>query len=208
MLPVGVAVGLVLATGVVHGLWTDRWDLAAVPPVRLDEVPMTLGDWHGRSRELDPRILGPITGCLTRTYVNDVSGASLTVSLVYGRPGPVAIHTPDVCYVASGFDDQGSARFSPPLGPSLPAAEFKTAQFVRTKEADQTTLRVFWSWNAGGVWKVSDTPRFAFAREPVLYKLHLVRELSNPNEPLEEDPCIEFMQLFLPELQKVISSPR
>jgi hypothetical protein len=168
---------------------------------------MTLGEWQGRAREFDASGLGPIAGCLTRHYVNQRTGVGVTMSLVCGRPGPVAIHTPDVCYAASGYEAENSTTFAPSLGPTLPAAEFKTAQFVRTKAAEQTNLRVIWSWNAGGAWTVSDSPRFAFARQPVLYKLHLVRELASPNEPLADDPCIEFMQFLLPELQKMVISP-
>jgi hypothetical protein len=206
-LPVLAAFAAIGAAGVVHGLWTDRWSNPAELALRLDQVSMSLGDWQGKPREFDSSVLGPIAGCLTRHYVNQRTGATVTVSLVCGRPGPVAIHTPDVCYVASGFAEENSTRFSPPLGSAFPTAEFKTSQFVRTRAADQTALRVIWSWNAGGVWTVSDTPRFAFAREPVLYKLHLVRELASANEPLDSDPCVEFLQLFLPELQKKLISP-
>jgi hypothetical protein len=207
-LPIPIAVVAVLATGVVHGLWTDRWADREAIANRLDQLPMVLGDWHGKPREFDATGLGPISGCLTRYYVNQKTGAGVTMSLVCGRPGPVAIHTPDVCYVASGFQAEQAMNFAPPLDPSLPPAEFKTAQFVRTRAAEQTALRVFWSWNAGGTWQVSESPRFAFARQPVLYKLHLVREQTSPSETLADDPCVEFMQQLLPELQKrVISTP-
>jgi len=87
------------------------------------------------------------------------------------------------------------------LDPSLPAAEFQTAQFDKTKAADQKHLRVFWSWNAGGIWQISDSPRLAFARFPVLFKLHLVRELAVPGEPPDDDPCVNLLHLLLPELQ-------
>jgi hypothetical protein len=65
---------------------------------------------------------------------------------------------------------------------------------------------VFWSWNAGGIWQVADSPRLAFARFPVLFKLHLVRELAVPGEPPVDDPCVNLMQLLLPELQKLFFS--
>ncbi len=206
-LPIGFAMVTVLVTGVVHGLWTDRWTDRTAIANRLDQLPMTLGDWQGRAHDFDSSVLGPIAGCLTRTYVNSKKGASITVSLVCGRPGPVAIHTPDVCYAASGFAAENSTDFTVPHDPTQSSPQFKTAQFVRTKAAEQTNLRVFWSWNAGGVWTTSDAPRFAFAREPVLYKLHLVREMASPKEPLAEDPCVEFLQLLLPELQRQVISP-
>lgn len=197
-----------LASGVAHGLWTHRWtstpDVAAAA-ARLQQLPLTLGDWQGQDLEFDTRQVGPVAGYLYRRYVNQRTGVAVTMALAFGLSGPVSIHTPDVCYVASGFEAASISKFSPSLDPSQPPAEFQTAQFVRTRTADQKYLRVFWSWNAGGIWRVADYPRLAFApRYPVLYKLHLVRELTAPDEPPADDPCVEFMQQLLPELQRSV----
>jgi uncharacterized protein DUF3485 len=209
-LPAVAALLAVLVCGVVHGMWTDRWtrDQAdAEAATRLGRLSLTLGDWEGQTLEIEPRLVGDVSGFLYRRYVNQRTGAAVTLSLACGRPGPVAIHTPDVCYVASGYEAGGSGTVTPRLGPGLPPGEFKTAQFIKTRATEQTHLRVFWSWNAGGAWRVSESPRFAFARYPVLYKLHLVRELSAPDEPLDEDPCIDLMQHLVPELQQSVISP-
>jgi hypothetical protein len=210
VLPVGIAILAVLSSGVVHGLWTDRWtgeQRASVSAAQLDRVPLKLGDWQGKNLELDPRQKGPVAGYLYRRYTNQRTGAAVTVVLVSGRPGPVAIHTPDVCYVASGYQSGPAATVAPPLGPSLKGSEFKTAVFVKNKVAEQTRLRVFWSWNADGVWQVAESPRLAFAKYPVLFKLHIARELSGTADSLEQEPCIELMQLLLPEFQQVVISP-
>lgn len=208
LLPLG-GLAVVVASGVVHGMWTGRWvsnlelDRAAA---RVVQLPLDLGEWHGKDVEADSRALGPLKAYFCRRYVNQRTGVAVTLSLAAGEPGPVSIHTPDVCYVASGFEPFGQRRFTPTIE-SLPnPAEFLTAQFVR-KGADPKTLRVFWSWNAGGVWQVSDTPRFAFAPGyRVLYKLHLVRESSGPEEPLEDDPCVGLLRQFLPEFQRLVIS--
>jgi hypothetical protein len=202
------AILVTIASGAAHGLWTHRWavtqDVEAVA-ARLPQLPLTLGDWQGHDMEFDTRQLGPVAGYLYRRYVNQRTGVTVTMSLAFGQSGPVSIHTPDVCYVASGFEAASINRFAPALEPSQPRAEFQTAQFIRTRTAEQKYLRVFWSWNAGGVWRVSDYPRLAFApRYPVLYKLHLVREMATPDEPLDDDPCVEFMQRLLPELQRSV----
>jgi hypothetical protein len=208
-LPSIVAVIAVLVTGAVHGLWTGRWAWAATSDAgaRLADLSMSLGDWQGNDTPVDPKLIGPVAGFLHRRYLNQRTGVAIVVSLVCGRPGPVAIHTPDVCYVASGFDPATTTIYSPPLTSIQPPPQFKTAQFVKTRSTDQIQVRVFWSWNAGGAWQVSDSPRFAFAPYRILYKLHLVRELSSPSEPLDGDPIIEFMQLLLPELQKSVLTP-
>jgi len=62
-----------------------------------------------------------------------------------------------------------------------------------------------WHWNAVGRWQAPSNPRWTFARAPALYKLSAVRargakESSRP----EEDPALDFMKLFLPELNKAL----
>jgi hypothetical protein len=46
---------------------------------------------------------------------------------------------------------------------------------------------VFYGWSANGAWEASDHPRLAFASNPVLFKLYVIRELAVPYEPLEGD---------------------
>jgi len=69
-----VGAGLILVTsGIVHGLRTDRWG----HPVELNqavdllsELPLTLGDWQGQESQTDRQELASmdIAGCIARTY--------------------------------------------------------------------------------------------------------------------------------------------
>ena len=51
-LPVAAAVTVLLFSGLVHGLWTDRWsepgDLLAAA-ARLPRLPLKLGEWEGEA---------------------------------------------------------------------------------------------------------------------------------------------------------------
>src|SRR5438045_1400994 len=95
-----VAAGLVLvmAAGVVHGLWTNRWSDHAVleaAGARLREVPRGIGDWTGEDQEIDPDRLAraEAAGSLLRTYTGP-DGQKVSVVLLCGRFGPLAVHTP------------------------------------------------------------------------------------------------------------------
>jgi hypothetical protein len=205
--PIATALTVVLVAGVVHGLWTDRWVTAEEPTAaaaRLDQLPMVLGDWEGQNVEIDARDLEAISGYLCRRYVNRRDHNEVSVFLVCGRPGPVAIHTPDLCYQASGYEVGPRATYTGPEPPSGPAAEFFTAQCKKTKASGQTQLRIFWSWYAGGAWLVADNPRLAFARHAVLYKLYLVHKTFSAHEPFAEDPCTDLMKQLLPELERSV----
>jgi len=202
-----LAISAVVGSGLVQGYWTGRWDgadKAEASTTLLRQLPLALGDWQGQDLPVDPREVGKVSAYLYRRYVNSRSGAVVAVILASGRPGPVSIHTPDVCYAASGYESAQWQVFAPALDPAVPAAEFKIAHFVKTKSAGQTHVRVFWAWNAGGGWTVPDNPRLAFAGYPVLYKLHMVREMASANDPLEEDPGMDLLRLLLAEFHKSV----
>jgi hypothetical protein len=198
------ALGIVISTGLVHGYWTGRWETddqreqAAMP---LEQIAFEIGDWEGRDREPASRAPEPMLGSIYRSYKNRKTGAVVSMSLIYGRHGPVSIHTPDVCYDASGFRVGEISRIKAPGT----TAELFTTEVSKKRSDNQTVLRIFWAWNAGGRWQVTDNPRIDYARYPTLYKLYLVRELSAAGEPLDNDPCLELLGVMLPEMQRVLS---
>lgn len=202
-LPLTVA-ALIAFAGVVHGLWTDRWNISDEPgasAARLEQLPLTLGDWQGQIVEKDTQPPAGVVGYLCRRYTHAGTGAVVTLVLVTARPGPACIHTPDACYVASGYKMSSLGKHT---AKTEPPAEFWTAPFHKQKAADQRSLRIFWAWNATGTWQAPDSPRFAFARYPVLHKLYLIREMTAPTELVDDDASLDFMRQFQPAFQRVM----
>jgi hypothetical protein len=203
-IPVVAALAAVLFTGLVHGFWTGRWETtarAAETLARVEQAGLDLPDWEGRAEDLEDRYKDPLSTSLYRRYLHRGNGREVTMLLVGGRPGPVSVHTPDVCYGASGYQVSRPEKVEVP---GLPGT-FWMAQMVKKKASEETRLRVFWSWNAGRGWTASDNPRFAFASfapQAALFKLYLVRELVQGDEPLKDDPCLQLLPQLLPELQK------
>jgi uncharacterized protein DUF3485 len=208
ILPPALAVLLIVATGVVHGMRTGRWhtDPALTDSVaRLATLPPTLDDWEGEEVSLNGNDPAGVAGHLCRKYVHRRTGQAVTVFLVCGRPGPVAIHTPDICYSASGFTVGAPIKYSTPASDSG-AAEFWTTDMARTTASDRSRMRVFWAWAADrSGWVAADAPRVQFASRPVLFKMYLLREVvSEGDASLDRDPCVEFMHTLLPALKAVI----
>jgi hypothetical protein len=199
-----LATVLVLACGLVHGYWTDRW----YPPkdtveaaARLEQVPLTVGEWDGHDLDVKATSIEPLlAGHMTRRYVNRVNGETISIALVVGRPGPVSIHTPDVCYTAGGFviTSQSTAK--------VPGRneEFLTMDAVKTTQTSESRIRLYWAWNAGQGWVTAGDPRTAFAHHRVLYKLYVTRDQNNLGEPSREDPCVSFMESLLPVLDQTL----
>jgi hypothetical protein len=201
-----LASAALIACGLVHGYWTDRWH----PPVetaaaagRLEALPLDLGDWQGTEIDMKPGEGGAgIAGCIQRRYVHR-SGIAVSMYLVCGRPGPVSIHIPEVCYGANGFMVGSRSRTTiTEHGDTMWKVDA-----VRSNVSEETRLRLYWGWHDGSAWKAADDARLEFARRPVLHKLYVVRELTGVNEGDRREPCQEFLTVLLPALEKALFTP-
>src|SRR5947209_2410247 len=131
LLPVLTVVVIVTLSGVVHGVWTNRWGTAKAVQEAAEKleknVPMTIGEWDGQAKEMTEReiAIGEIDGYVSRSYVNRRTGSMVSLLIVCGRPGPISVHTPDVCYGGAGYEQVGpTPRYA---APGMPA-EFKVLQ--------------------------------------------------------------------------------
>jgi hypothetical protein len=210
-LPLATALILVIAAGLVHGQLTRRW--APSPAVglavaRLERVPMTLGEWRGSPIELNREQLdmAEIAGYVARRYVQGRDGTEVTLMLVCGRPGPISVHTPDICYAGAGYEPTGPpARQSLPIGPPGRPADFWHAVFRKQHAAVPTYLRILWAWSSRGTWEAPDNPRLTFAPRQVLYKMYIIRAMAKVDEGFDDEPIQGFLRVLLPELEKVLS---
>jgi Protein of unknown function (DUF3485) len=204
-MPPLIAAVLLVATGIVHGYWTDRWAAAVEPQQaadRLPGIPMKVGDWDGRIPEKQAPAVPGVVGTVQRIYTNRVTGATVTLAIVCGRPGPVSIHTPESCYAASGY------TLAKPFSVAVnPGVDFWTADAVRVKATEESRLRIFWGWSGGQGWSAPDEARTTFARYPVLHKLYVLRELNSLSEPIKDDPGLAFLRAALPELDATLFAP-
>jgi hypothetical protein len=207
-IPLFAGFAMLVLTGVVHGLWTNRWSLSQEPAgsaARLDSVAWTLADWQGVETEpLSAQTLavGEIDGYLSRIYRNQRTGKTVSVLVVCGRPGPIAAHTPEICFVGTGQEMVSKVRHTVQLGSDPPRLDCYVGEFRRTSSGLVSYSRAIWAWGARGVWTVSDQPRLTYAWEPVLYKMYVMRSLDKANEPLDTDPLMDFLKVFMPELQR------
>jgi hypothetical protein len=209
-LPLIAGAGLLVASGFVHGVWTNRWSVAGElhnASARLEALPMKLGDWEGQANEFDARQLqvAEAAGHVSRRYVHRRTAAEVSLLVLAGRPGPLSVHRPEVCYVGSGFKQVGEAeRWEGPAASPVQGSTFWASRFTRSGAAPQT-LRVLYAWGPAGDWVAAKNPRLEFARLPALYKLYVVRRLSTPDEPLDKDPALDFLRTAVPELRRCLT---
>jgi hypothetical protein len=211
LLPLIAGSSLLVASSVVHGVWSNRWSVSDElqhAGARLESLPLQLGDWQGQPSEIDARQLtvAEAAGHVSRHYVHRRSSAAVSLLVLAGRPGPLAVHQPEVCYVGSGFVPLGKKeRWNGPADSSVRGSSFWVGRFARTG-ADPQTLRVIHAWGPAGDWSAADRPRLEFARLPALYKIYVVRQLSTPDEPLDKDPALDFLRVAVPALRRCLNA--
>ena len=209
----GAVALLVVGYGIAVGLWTNRWkasDDLRQAVESLNQVPMKIGDWRGENLPTDPEVMsvGRIDGFLSRVYRNQRTGQGLTLMIVCGRPGPISVHTPDVCFRGRGYVLDGDAKHEnlAPATASAPA-DFWHGYFVNEGNVEGEE-EAYWSWNATGTWQAPQNPRWTFAARRVLYKLYLVRGIGKRPAKDSRSAVNAFADVLLPVLQKSLFSPR
>jgi hypothetical protein len=203
-----VAVLVIVGSGVVHGLWTDRWAVSSEPAAsaaKLAGVPTTVGDWvmvEERSLSAKEQATGGITGYVIRRYIHRQTRNQVEMYLLCGRPGHISVHTPDICFQGAGYQFNASPERNTDLG--QPGNDFWVAQCSKNTTALSERVRIFWSWNATGQWQAPNNPRLHFARSKALFKLYVIHPLPANSEPVDKDPSLEFMSQMLPVLKRCL----
>ena len=207
-LPQVVLSALVLiGSGVAHGVHTRRWQPAADfsrVQARLDAVGRALGPWVSTDvpMSVDELDRVSIRAHLSRDYRNTRTGKRVRVLVVAGPPGPISVHTPDVCFQGTGYVQAApqEAVAAGAGGGHVWAATFAKPGPVPTQ------LRVYWAWNGGAGWEAPDhrTARYRFAFEPILYKVYLVTEAGR-TAGQQPPSAEELASVLLPELERAVS---
>jgi hypothetical protein len=211
LVPLMLAVPVLAAFGVVEGRWTNRWHQShAIEDATraLAQVPPTVGEWEGVEREVpaDDVVAGDIRAYLRRDYVHRPTGKTVSVVVVVGEPGPIVVHTPNLCYPRSGFE-----QFSPqerevlevegPVGRvEMWRAGYRSPGLIPVQQ------RVRWCWTATGPWRAPTNPRLAFAGYPALYKFYTVQQVAEGDDP-SQDASLDFLRHFLPQLHERLFAP-
>jgi hypothetical protein len=210
--PVLIASVLVAVSGLAHGLWTARWqqsDELATALTRLPHVPRAVGDWRGRDLEVDEALFrqARAEGYWARRYEKPGGDDAFSVILMCGRAGPMAVHTPDVCYRGAGYELAGPAERLTVDVPGAEPAQLWTARFRKESPTDGGELRLYWGWTADGAWEAPDWPRWTFGGRPLLFKLYIIRETTDSATSAPDDTARTFLGRLLPALNRALLTP-
>ena len=207
----GALVAMTVAAGIVHGRWTNRWGHRPnieSAGIRLEQLPMDIGDWHSDQNDaLDPVVAGLLqcAGSVNRVYENQKSGDKVSVAVLLGPSGPIAVHTPEICYSSIDYQiAQDRSRWTMAEA-DQPGDEFWDLR-MQGNDVAASPIRVLYGWTKEKFWNATENPRFSYGGSSYLYKLQLAGPI--PIEDQKRDVCREFLAAFLPILRKHMIEPQ
>ncbi len=204
-----LAIVIVAGSGVIHGLIVDRWGLSqdiSELVTSLEDIPLELGPWKGVSQTIPARHLeiGEIYGYLSRTYTNQETGSKVSLLIVCGKPGPISVHTPDICFRGAGYNMRNDPERNSIVSEqdSSLVVEAFSAEFRKANDAQPHDLRVVWTWCDGEAFYAPDNPRFSFANKSFLYKVYITQVTGRVGSLTERDDSTSFLKAAIPVLQR------
>jgi EpsI family protein len=179
------------------------------PRIDLTAVPLELGPWKGQDTEIDPHI-ARATGAdqvVTRRYVNQDTGSTLELILLYGPAANVYIHAPELCYPTAGFAQVGGPDMRPiPVGTAQ--APFRSLVYAKGEGSQADLQEVYYSWRYQGRWTPDVGKQKHFERIPSMYKVHVARRVTAAEKRDVGNPCEAFLRALLPDLERRIQAPQ
>jgi Protein of unknown function (DUF3485) len=218
-----VACALLGASGVVRTVQERRHNDEAsyieACPFPLESIPRTLGAWKLKENaglKLDPQTMRITGGSdhVLRTYVDELTGVSLVVLVLFGPAAPVLPHIPEVCYPSSGYSanlDPSTVairyRAGDPSGREVEhEALFRSG--IYEKAGGLTTLREesYHSFRLEGNWSPDvgsgkKLPR----RSPGVFKVQVQRLMAPVERRGKDDPIEQFLGVLIPEIERRIA---
>ena len=197
---------LTLMSGLVHGYLDSRWTIGnniEALAARLSNLPEQVGPWSLVSdEEMAPSALKLLRcyGYSNRQYWNPDTGDRVNVAVLFGPRGPIAVHTPEICYSSAGAEPIGG-RVMETITSDRQDDQFWHVQFGRGDES-VADLDVWYAWSDGGPWHAGEYPRFWLTDR--LYKIQLA---GFPSADGSESPCRDFLKHFLPAVRAAIDTP-
>ena len=196
-----------LGVGIVHGRLSNRWGLQAnaeLASQRLQPpLPETVGNWRMRHEDKLPSAVTAILQCpayVVRVYEHQQTGDVVNVAVLLGPPGPISVHTPEVCYSSREYTPDGERRKTTVKDEN--DREHTLWQLpLNSNNLNASSLRVFYGWSTGTTWEAVEYPRFCFGSLPHLYKLQVAVTDHPSSAAIEFDSGQDFLACFLPQLQ-------
>ncbi len=196
-----------VAAGLLHGRLTNSWKQSPTSRVARERLaaalPQDFGNWRfDHEAEFPPAVLEILEqpAYFSRVYQHVQTGDTVTVVVIVGQPGPVSVHTPEICYSSRDYTVAGDRQKQ-----EIVAADGRRHELWKlsldANQADALPLEVMYGWTTGTAWEATDRPRYAFGGLSHLYKLQLAAVAPPRRREGDFNPVQDFLTGFLSQLQ-------
>jgi hypothetical protein len=113
----------------------------------LCEFPKQLGDWETVSEEPLTPVVERILRCygyVNRVYWNSKTGDRVSLAILFGPRGPMAVHTPEICYSSRGRIPMGKPE------EVVPGGNIKGHSFWRLDFKNPSSRARIWRFGTPG----------------------------------------------------------
>jgi hypothetical protein len=214
--------GIVLLTAqsYLQGKWSERWEQRSVSgeleafALRMNDIPTSFGDWDSVDSPISQRELDASGSlkCYSRRFTNRNDPTKIVdIFLVCGYPREVCMHTPDQCYVLSGFEEAEDPQsyYIDLGGKAKNEAWFSTNRFRKTMSILPQDLRIFWSFSSDGQWVSPTIPKLSLSHFPAIYKLYANTGVHGDSGVRPDNSAaVPFLREFLPILNSALFPPK
>lgn len=181
-----------LASGIAHGLWMQRWEQSTEVPhtIVLSRVPQQIGEWE--STELAPLDHPSAIETLHRQYTNRITNRSISIMLTVGDPATILDHPITRLYSGHAYR---AVNDPTPLNIRVTHESLKervlhaflTADLYEPSSLKTEQLITVWGWTRTGVWESPVKPLDQYEQERVAYRLYVTQAWdfaaqSRPND--------------------------
>jgi hypothetical protein len=213
-----IGCALLVTSGVARTVQDRRHRLESsyteAPPFPLKSLPTTLGRWKMVGDEimldsLTMRITGG-TDHTMRSYVDELTGVSLVVLVMFGPAEPVLPHIPEICYPSSGYQPIGDQEDRViELKDEKITSVFRSGIYARSGGRSMHNEGVFYSFRLEGQWSPhAGSGRKFPRRNPSVFKVQIQRRMADGEKIGPNDPIEQFLTLLVPAIEREIRSAR
>lgn len=191
-----VLVAMILFCGWAHGRLTGRWGYPEITNdrlLRLADFPKSFGDWTMVKEDKLHPTAAKMLECrasVVRTYQHRLTSQVVSMGLLAGPAGPIAVHTPDICYASSSYKLVSEPTVVTIVSGDRSDSYWRTE--FRAEDLHQTRLTVYHAWTKDSRWDASANPRLYYAGTPVLAKIQVAGQVRSESD--RSDPCYAFLR--------------
>lgn len=211
-LRVALAVALVAVSGALRYAQESRVRRTMImgreSPFPLESIAKRIGPWEGKDEKLDSDIARATgsTDRVFRIYTDRRTGVRLNVIIIYGPASDVFIHIPENCYPASGYTPIETPEVRKIAAGDGLTVPFRMLQFTKGQGGVVEKQQVYYTWRHGDRWDPDGPNPKQVVRVPGMFKVHVARRLNDQELVEGRDPCQDFLELLVPEIERHVKA--